>query len=210
MGRADLERLSKDELIELVLRLQRPEKTSRTSSKPPSTDRKERREQARPGGAKPGHEGHSRTLAQDPDRVIEHRPACCPDCGLVLPPDLPAETVSTHEHIELPPVRPVVEQHRRLAVTCPACQARVAAPRPAEAASTPFGARLHATAVYLKCFQALSYERLHVSSDTQIYEIRRHPICEGHGVKPSRARGPQESARPAGRQACVMIRRGRA
>src|SRR3954469_15987427 len=84
-----------------------------------------------PRGAKPGHEGHSRTLAQDPDRVIEHRPACCPDCGLVLPPDLPAETVSTHEHIELPPVRPVVEQHRRLAVTCPACQARVAAPRPA-------------------------------------------------------------------------------
>src|SRR6185312_15727987 len=143
MGRADLERLSKDELIELVLRLQRPEKTSRTSSKPPSTDRKERREQARPGGAKPGHEGHSRTLAQDPDRVIEHRPAGCPDCGLVLPPDLP-----------------VVEQHRRLAVTCPACQARVAAPRPAGAASTPFGARLHATAVYLKCFQALSYERL--------------------------------------------------
>src|SRR4051812_21608251 len=98
MGRADLERLSKDELIELVLRLQRPETTSRTSSKPPSTDRKERREQARPGGAKPGHEGHSRTLAQDPDRVIEHRPAGCPACGLVLPPDLPAETVSTHEH----------------------------------------------------------------------------------------------------------------
>src|SRR3954454_24622127 len=59
MERADLERLSKDELIELVLRLQRPQKTSRTSSKPPSTDRKERREQARPGGAKPGHEGHS-------------------------------------------------------------------------------------------------------------------------------------------------------
>ena len=45
-------------------------------------------------------------------------------------------------------------------MTCPACQARVAAPRPAGAASTPFGARLQATAVYLKCFQALSYERL--------------------------------------------------
>jgi transposase len=40
MDRGELERLSKDELIELVLRLQRPEKTSRTSSKPPSTDRK--------------------------------------------------------------------------------------------------------------------------------------------------------------------------
>ncbi len=33
MNRADLERLSKEELIELVLRMQRPEKTSRTSSK---------------------------------------------------------------------------------------------------------------------------------------------------------------------------------
>ena len=60
MGRADLERLSKDELIELVLKLQRPAKTSRTYSKPPSADRKERREQSRPGGAKPGHEGHRR------------------------------------------------------------------------------------------------------------------------------------------------------
>src|SRR3712207_8739611 len=48
--------------IALVLRLQRPEKTSRTSSKPPSTDRKERRERSRPGGAKPGHEGRSRPL----------------------------------------------------------------------------------------------------------------------------------------------------
>jgi transposase len=47
-----------------------------------------------------------------------------------------------------------------LAVRCPACQARVVAPRPAGAAATPFGPRLHATAVYLKTFQALSYERL--------------------------------------------------
>ena len=65
-----------------------------------------------------------------------------------------------HEHIELPEVAPLVEQHRRLAVVCPGCRARVAAPRPASAASTPFGPRLHATAVYLKTFQALSYERL--------------------------------------------------
>ena len=40
MERGDLQRLSKDELIDLVLRLQRPEKTSRTSSKPPATDQR--------------------------------------------------------------------------------------------------------------------------------------------------------------------------
>ena len=160
MSRSDLERLSKDELIELVLKLQRPAKTSRTSSKPPSKDRKEQRERSKPGGAKPGHEGHNRVLAGEPDRIVDHRPVCCHDCGLVLPPNLPAEAVSVSETIDLPPVKPVVEQHRRLAVRCPACQARVVAPRPAGAAATPFGPRLHATAVYLKTFQALSYERL--------------------------------------------------
>ncbi len=160
MSRGDLERLSKDELIELVLKLQRPAKTSRTSSKPPSTDRKERREQSRPGGAKPGHEGHSRVIADDPDEIVDHRPTACPDCGLALSSDLPTEMVSLHERIELPDVKPIVEQHRRLAVTCPGCLARVPAPRPTGAAATPFGPRLHATAVYLKTFQALSYERL--------------------------------------------------
>ena len=68
MGRSDLERLSRAELIELALRLQRPAKTSRTSSKPPATDHRERREQSKPGGAKPGHEGHSRMMSEDPDR----------------------------------------------------------------------------------------------------------------------------------------------
>ena len=154
------EGLSKDELIELVLKLQRPAKTSRTSSKPPSTDRKERREQSRPGGAKPGHEGHSRAVAEEPHTVVDCRPTACPDCGLALSPDLPAETVSVYERIELPEVKPLVEQHRHVGVVCPGCRARVAALRPTGAASTPFGPRLQATAVYLKTFQAPSNERL--------------------------------------------------
>src|SRR3712207_1425366 len=111
MGRSDLERLSKEELIELVLRLQRPEKTSRTSSKPPSTDRKEHRERSKPGGAKPGHEGHSRIISSTPDEVVDHRPGCsC--CGAALMADLPAETVSLHEQIDLPEVKPLVTHHR--------------------------------------------------------------------------------------------------
>src|SRR3954465_6043303 len=160
MGRSELERLSKDELIELVLRLQRPEKTSRTSSKPPSTDRKEQREQAKPGGAKPGHEGHSRAMGDQPDDVVDPRPDLCPSCLAALPGDLAAEAVSVHERIELPAVVPIVTQHQRLAVRCPACAARVVAPVPEAARGTPFGPRLHAVATYLKTFQALSYERL--------------------------------------------------
>src|SRR5919199_4234497 len=116
MSRSDLERLSKEELIELVLRLQRPAKTSRTSSKPPATDRKEQREHSKPGGAKPGHEGHSRVLSDDPDAIVEHRPEACACCGGLLPRDLCAEIANVSERIELPAVAPVVTQHQRLAV----------------------------------------------------------------------------------------------
>ena len=160
MGRSDLERLSKEELIELVLRLQRPEKTSRTSSKPPSTDRKAQRERSKPGGAKLGHEGHSRIISDTPDEVVEHCPDRCSCCGAALMTDLPVETVSLHERIDLPEVKPLVTQHRRLAVICPTCGTRVVAPVPQAACGTPFGPRLHAVATYLKTFQALSYERL--------------------------------------------------
>src|SRR3954466_6641177 len=107
MSRDELERLSKDELIDLVLRLQRPAKTSRTSSKPPATDRKEKRENAKPGGAKPGHEGHSRILSEQPDRVIDHRPDDCPACGAALGADLPAAPVGVQEQVELPVIKPV-------------------------------------------------------------------------------------------------------
>src|SRR3954451_14390092 len=160
MGRSDLERLSKEELIEPVERLQRPEKTSRTSSKKPSTDRKEQRERSKPGGAKPGHEGHSRVMSAAPDDVHDHRPDQCSCCGAALPADLPGETVSVHERIDVPEVRPIVTHHRRLAVCCPSCGTRVIAPPPEAARGTPFGPRLHAVATYLKTFQALSYHRL--------------------------------------------------
>ena len=160
MDRTDLQRLTKEELIELVLRLQHPQKTSRTSSKPPSTDRKERRDQAKPGGAKPGHEGHSRIISATPDEVVEHRPDRCSCCSAVLMADLPAETISIHEQIDLPEITPHVTHHSRLAVRCPACGKRAAAAVPDAAKGTPFGPRLHAVATYLKTFQALSYERL--------------------------------------------------
>jgi transposase len=160
MDRTDLQRLTKEELIELVLRMQHPQKTSRTSSKPPSTDRKQRRDQAKPGGAKPGHEGHSRIISATPDEVVEHRPDRCSCCSAVLMADWPGETISIHEQIDLPEITPHVTQHRRLAVRCPACGKRAVAPVPDAAKGTPFGPRLHAVATYLKTFQALSYERL--------------------------------------------------
>src|SRR3712207_3315455 len=108
MQRDALERLSKAELIELVLRLQRPAKTSRTSSQPPSTDRKERRERSRPGGARPGHEGRSRPSSDEVSETVAHYPEAWPCCRTALPRDLPAEEAGVHKRIELPEVRPEI------------------------------------------------------------------------------------------------------
>jgi len=160
MNRADLERLSKEELIELVLRMQRPEKTSRTSSKPPSTDRKEKRENAKPGGAKPGHEGHSRKLCETPDAFEDHAPTHCERCGLAFGAEAERELIGEYDEIELPPVRPFVRRHRRFSIRCSCCGGETKAALPAAARGTPFGPRVHALAIYLKTRHALSYERL--------------------------------------------------
>ena len=160
MDRTDLQRLSKDELIELVLRLQRPDKTSRNSSKPPSTDKKDKRENSRPGGAKPGHEPHHRRLADDPDEFRDHMPESCQACGGALAADAERELIGEYDEIEIPPLKPYVIRHRRFACRCAHCDVAAKAAAPGVATSTPFGPRIHALAIYLKGFQAVSYERL--------------------------------------------------
>ncbi len=160
MNRDDLQKLSKDQLIELVLRYQRPAKTSRTSSKPPSTDKKARREHAKPGGAKPGHKGHSRALHEDPDEIIDHRPDTCPNCNGHLGSDLAGDVVGEYDEIEIPPIKPFVRRHRRLCVCCSHCSSKVKAPLPEAAQGSPFGPRLHGLVLYLKTFHAVSFVRL--------------------------------------------------
>lgn len=155
-----MQRLSKEQLIELVLRLQRPDKDSRTSSKPPSTDKKEKREGSKPGGAKPGHEPHNRGLADDPDEVRDHAPKACGRCGGLFDFEAEREVTGEYDEIEIPPVKPYVIRHRRFSCRCAGCGVVTKAPAPAVATTTPFGPRIHALAIYLKGFQALSYERL--------------------------------------------------
>lgn len=160
MSRDDLEKLSKDELVALVLKLQRPPKTSRTSSKPPSADKKAKRERSKPGGAKPGHEGHHRRLADNPDRVVDHRPDQCPGCGSSIAADTPGEVIGEYDRVDLPPICPEVERHRRLSCACPGCGLAVKAPVPEAAGGSPFGPNISALAFYLRHIQHVSYQRL--------------------------------------------------
>ncbi len=155
-----MQHLSKEQLIELVLRLQRPDKNLRTSSKPPSTDKKEDRENSRPGGAKLGHAPHNRWLADNPDEFRDHAPGVCEQCGEVFSSDAAMELIGEYDEIEIPPVKPYVLRHRRFACRCAHCGSQAKASAPPVATTTPLGPRIHALVIYLKGFQALFYERL--------------------------------------------------
>jgi transposase len=181
MTRGDLERLSKDELIALVLaqmaqvealtqrvaeleaRLGEPPKGSGNSSVPPSRDRKANRPQ-RPRGlrreASVGRAGGGRALHPDPDEVVIARLASCPNCAAAMAA-ADQELVERYDKIELPTVKPVVTRVERHGGTCRCCGTRVVAPVPQGLEpGSPFGAQVTALAVYLRYVQAVSYQRL--------------------------------------------------
>ena len=156
MNREEIERLTKPELIDFLLGLNRPGKTSWTSSKPPSTDQKGKREGSRPGGARPGHQGHARALAQTLDAHKDHRPVHRQHCGLPFGEDAVGEVIGEYDEIDLPQVKLLVRWHRRLKCCCATCGKAPSAPMPPTAHGTPFGRRIDALALYLKTNQLFS------------------------------------------------------
>jgi len=130
---------------------------SSNSSMPPGADppksRAERRRLAREAykrsmrktGGQPGHQGKTRGLVA-PERVDErvaHLPDCC-ECGHEF--DGSEERVGdpvVHQQFELPVVGPLVFEHQRLRLRCPACQ-RATLARLSAGALSGFGPRLDA------------------------------------------------------------------
>jgi transposase len=183
MTRAELEKLSTTELIELNLQLQatneqlqeriaeleaklkRPPKTAKNSSVPPSAGRKasDRRSTDRRSkvkrGAKAGHKGRSRRRAE-PEVVIECCLDSCPDCGSVLS-DAEQRLVGSNQVVEVPPVKPVVVEAQRYGCTCPECGAwHVADYPPGMEPERVFGCRVETVITYLHEIHHLSYARL--------------------------------------------------
>ena len=177
MDRDALLALSKDDLIALILaqaaqisaltarvadleaKLAAPPKTPDNSSLPPSKGQKANCPD-RPKAPRRGRPGVARALAEDPDHVVEATLAACPHCAHPLAAaDQP--DVHAYDHIDLPPIRPVVTRiHRRRGV-CPCCHKRVAAPAPEGfAPGSPFGPGLCALIIHLHVTQAIGFERL--------------------------------------------------
>lgn len=140
---------------------------SSNSSKPPSSDGLGR-PRPQPGakggrrrGKQPGAPGSTLRLAEDPDRVVQHRPQRCagPACGADLG-DGREYGRQRRQVLELPDRRPLVVEHQLIAVECGGC-GRVTEPAVPAGVSgrVQYGSGVKAATVYARAAQFLPFAR---------------------------------------------------
>ena len=147
-------------VAELEAKLGQPPKTPDNSSLPPSQARKPSRAERRAAKKRKGRPGVSRALAPSPDRIVESVAERCPHCNHAL---AAADQLGFHayDHIELPPLRPVITRIHRHRGVCPSCRRGFSAPAPpGMAPGSPFGPDLTALILHLHVTQAIGFERL--------------------------------------------------
>jgi len=74
-------------------------------------------------------------------------------------PDAEMELIGEYDEIDIPRSS-LCRAPPALRLPLRTLRCWIKAPAPAVATTTPFGPRIHALAIYLKSFQAVSYERL--------------------------------------------------
>src|SRR5712692_505104 len=171
---AQIEELTR-RIAELEAKLGGPPKTPDNSSTPPSQARKPNRAERRAAKKRKGRPGVFRALAPHPDRIIDSVAQHCPHCEHAL---TPADQAGFHayDHIELPPIRPVITRIHRHRGVCPSCRRGFSAPPPAAMSpGSPFGPDLTALILHLHVTQAIGFERL-VRLLDEVFGVR---ISEG-------------------------------
>ena len=126
-------------------------KTSRNSSRPPSSDppsvekgeKKKRRGRRRKPGGQPGHEGHGRKLVpvDQVDEVVPVKPSVCGHCQGALDGD--DAHPRRHQVTELPEVKARVTEYQLHTLRCPHCDRLTEAAWPEGVPHSAFGARVH-------------------------------------------------------------------
>ena len=175
---ADLVLALLDRIEALEAKVAGLERNSRTSSKPPSSDKgnfgnppkpKSRRSKTgRKCGGQKGHRGETLRQSESPDHIVEHHlaeDALCPNCGASLEDaaceGLESGSCECRQVFELPAIRIEITEHRAEKKLCPWCGTLVRAEFP-EGVNAPvqYGPGVQATALYLGGYQLIPYQRL--------------------------------------------------
>jgi len=144
----------------LEARLAAPTKTPDNSSVPPSKGQKPELPDPGKKPPRPSRPGVTRTLAEHPDKIIAATLSACPHCDHALAAADMAD-IHAYDHIDLPPIRPIVTRIHRHRGVCPCCRKPVSAAAPEGfAPGSPFGPGIAALIIHLHITQAISFERL--------------------------------------------------
>jgi transposase len=141
---------------------ERLRKSSRNSSKPPSSDgpatpeRPKQPPTGRKPGGQPGHQRNTRELApvEQARKVVECIPGTCKVCRCRLHGRDPAPM--RHQLWDLPVVKAFFDEYRRHALRCDRCGETTRGELPAGVPSAPFGTGVVATVVMLMGVYRLS------------------------------------------------------
>jgi len=142
-------------------------KDSHNSGKPPSSDglKKGRRKSLRQSGQRPrgGQRGHKgRTLLQvaEPEHVVVHGLAGCPQCQTELT-EVAVEGHVKRQVFDIPPASIEVTEHQAEVKQCPGCGVCVQGEFPSHVTQpTQYGPRLKAFACYLYSQQFIPLARI--------------------------------------------------
>ena len=140
-------------------------RSSRNSSKPPSSDGPgfkppvRRKGSGRKRGGQPGHPGSGPELLpiERVDEVMEHHPDACRRCGTLLHGE--DSDPLRHQVIEIPPITPEVIEHRLHRLVCPCCSTSTCATLPADVEASHYGPRLSALVGLLGSAFPLSFSK---------------------------------------------------
>ena len=192
------------ELSELRERIGR---SSRNSSKPPSSDGpgfkppERRKGSGRKRGGQPGHPGSGPELLpiERVDEVVEHHPDACRRCGTLLHGEDPDPL--RHQVIEIPPITPVVIEHRLHRLVCPCCSTSTCATLPADVEASHYGPRLSSLVGLLGSAFPLSFSKTQVLLDQLLgMEISRAAIAKVRQRLSAALAQPMAEALEAARQ----------
>jgi transposase len=150
--------------------------TSKNSSSPPSSDplnaqkRQEKKKSGKKRGGQPGHKGHSRFLYElsECESVLDHHPQTCSCCGEILL----GEDANPYRHqiVEIPPISPIIVEHRLHQLMCGECGTLTRATLPVDVYPSGYGVRVVALVTLLSGLYRHS-TRMVQSAMLNIFEI---------------------------------------
>lgn len=127
--------------------------------KPEPRQRSLRKKSGRRAGKQPGAGGSALSQVDDPDRIVEYRPASCVGCGSGLDEDALVAGRVVRQEFDVPPLRLEVTEHQIVSCVC-ACGVVSGGAAPAHVkAATQYGLQVVALVAYLRVYQHLPVAR---------------------------------------------------